>query len=117
MARSRFALCCALRHIFFNDYGLDRTYILGDLLALLTYYSDADTPVEVISNTTKLHLWLTKVELLKKLQAEHGDAVLDMMMRELELINVAALMQFVKWKATEAGDLSLEHIKGDNDKW
>ena len=36
---------------------------------------------------------------------------------ELSLINVTALIKFVKEKATAAGDLTLEKVKGDNDKW
>ena len=55
MARNKFALCCALRHIFFNDYGLEKTFIMSDLLALTAYYSDQDTPPEIISNQKKLH--------------------------------------------------------------
>ncbi len=90
---------------------------MGDLLALVTYYTDAETPAEIISNQKKLHLWLTRAELIKKLQMEQGDSILETLMRELELINIGALLQYVKAKATEAGDLSLEHIKGDNDKW
>lgn len=117
MARNKFALCCALRHIFFNDYGLERTFILSDLLALTAYYSDRDTPPEIISNQKKLHLWLTKVELIKKMEREDAPALLDEMMRELELINLAAMVQYVKSKAEAAGDLSMQHIKGDNDKW
>ena len=70
MARNRFALCCALRHIYFNDYGLDKTFIMSDLLALTAYYSDQNTPPEIVSNQKKLHLWLTKVELIKKLEQE-----------------------------------------------
>ena len=117
MARNKYALCCALRHIFFNDFGLDRTYILNDLLALTAYYSDADTAPEIISNQKKLHLWLTKVELIKKLQMEQGDSILDSMMQELGLINLNAMLKFVREKAMAAGDLSMEHIKGDNEKW
>lgn len=117
MARNKFALCCALRHIFFNDYGLDRTFILSDLLSLTAFYSDENTPPEVISNQKKLHLWLTRVEMIKKLQMEQGDGILDIMMRELELININAMLQYVKGKALAAGDLSMAHIKGDNDKW
>ena len=117
MARNKYALCCALRHIYFNDFGLDKTFILSDLLALTAYYSDQNTPPEIISNQKKLHLWLTKIEIIKKLQQEQGDSLLDNLMRELELINVNALLQFVRDKAMNAGDLSMEHIKGDNDKW
>lgn len=117
MARNRFALCCALRHIYFNDYGLDKTFIMSDLLALTAYYSDNDTPPEIVSNQKKLHLWLTKVELIKKFEQEQSNALLENMMRELELINVNAMLQYVKKKAMDAGDLALEHIKGDNDKW
>lgn len=117
MARNKYALCCALRHIFFNDFGLEKTFILSDLLALTAYYSDGDTPPEIISNQKKLHLWLTKTELIKKLEKEQGDAVIDNLMRELDLINVNGMMQYVKGKALEAGDLAMEHIKGDNTKW
>jgi hypothetical protein len=117
MARNKYALCCALRHIYFNDFGLDKTFILSDLLALTAYYSDQNTPPEIISNQKKLHLWLTKIEIIKKLQQEQGDSLLDNLMRELELINVNALLQYVRDKAMNAGDLSMEHIKGDNDKW
>ncbi len=117
MARNKYALCCALRHIYFNDFGLDKTFIMSDLLALTAYYTDADTPPEIISNHKKLHLWLTKVELNKKLGAEHNPAVIDNLMHELDLINIGGMMQYVKQKALEAGDLAMEHIKGDNDKW
>lgn len=117
MARNKYALCCALRHIFFNDFGLEKTFILSDLLALTAYYSDDDTPPEIISNQKKLHLWLTKTELIKKLEKEQGDAVIDNLMRELDLINVNGMMQYVKGKALDAGDLAMEHIKGDNTKW
>lgn len=117
MARNKYALCCALRHIFFNDFGLEKTFILSDLLALTAYYSDDNTPPEIISNQKKLHLWLTKTELIKKLEKEQGDAVIDNLMRELDLINVNGMMQYVKGKALEAGDLAMEHIKGDNTKW
>ncbi len=117
MARNKYALCCALRHIFFNDFGLEKTFILSDLLALTAYYSDDDTPPEIISNQKKLHLWLTKTELIKKLEKEQGEAVIDNLMRELDLINVNGMMQYVKGKALESGDLAMEHIKGDNTKW
>ena len=117
MARNKYALCCALRHIFFNDFGLDKTFIMSDLLALAAYYTDKSTPPEIISNQKKLHLWLTKVEIIKKLEQEQGPAVLDNLMRELELININAMLQYVKEKAQAAGDLAMEHVKGDNDKW
>lgn len=117
MARNKFALCCALRHIFFNDYGLEKTFIMSDLLALTAYYSDQNTPPEIISNQKKLHLWLTKAELIKKLGKEDEPDTLDTLMRELELINLNAMLQYVKGKALESGDLALQHIKGDNDKW
>ena len=117
MARNKFALCCALRHIFFNDYGLEKTFIMSDLLALTAYYSDQNTPPEIISNQKKLHLWLTKAELIKKLGKEDEPDTLDSLMRELELINLNAMLQYVKGKALESGDLALQHIKGDNDKW
>lgn len=117
MARNKFALCCALRHIYFNDYGLEKTFIMSDLLALTAYYSDQNTPPEIISNQKKLHLWLTKAEFIKKLGKEDEPNTLDNLMRELELINLNAMLQYVKNKALEAGDLALQHIKGDNDKW
>ena len=117
MARNKFALCCALRHVFFNDYGLDRIFIMNDLLALVNYYTDGQTPPEIISNQKKLNLWLTKMELIKRFQKEQEAGILDTMMKELDLINLAALLQYVKGKATESGDLSLKRIKGDNDKW
>ncbi|MBO4878199.1 MAG: hypothetical protein J5501_09360 [Ruminococcus sp.] len=117
MARNKYALCCALRHIYFNDFGLDKTFIMSDLLALTAYYEDDNTPPEIISNQKKLHLWLTRIELLKKLGKEQGDEVIGNLMHELDLINVNGMMQYVKSKALEAGDLALEHIKGDNDKW
>lgn len=116
MARNKYALCCALRHIYFNDFGLDKTFILSDLLSLTGYYSDNETPPEVISNQKKLHLWLTKVELIKKLEQE-DPAIIETLMHELDLINVNALLQYVKGKALAAGDLAMEHIKGDNTKW
>ena len=117
MARNKFALCCALRHIFFNDYGLEKTFIMSDLLALTAYYSDQDTPPEIISNQKKLHLWLTRAELIKKLGKEDEPDTLDALMRDLELINLNAMLQYVKSKALASGDLALQHIKGDNDKW
>ena len=117
MARNRFALCCALRHIFFNDYGLEKTFIMSDLLALTAYYSDQNTPPEILSNQKKLHLWLTRAELIKKLGKEDEPDTLDTLMHDLELINLNAMLQYVKSRALESGDLSLQHIKGDNDKW
>ena len=117
MARNKYALCCALRHIFFNDFGLDKTFIMSDLLALTTFYIDNDAPPEIISNQKKLHLWLTRAEMLKKLTNDHGEAAVDSLMQELSLININAMMQYVKNKALEAGDLSMQHVKGDNDKW
>ncbi|MBR5723192.1 MAG: hypothetical protein IKX57_06135 [Oscillospiraceae bacterium] len=117
MARNRFALCCALRHIFFNDYGLEKTFIMSDLLALTAYYSDQNTPPEILSNQKKLHLWLTRAELIKKLGKEDEPDTLNALMHDLELINLNAMLQYVKGRALESGDLSLQHIKGDNDKW
>jgi hypothetical protein len=117
MARNKFALCCALRHIYFNDFGLEKTFIMSDLLALTSYYSDQDTPPEIISNQKKLHLWLTKVELIKKLEQKQDNELLDRLMQELEMINISALLQYVRDKAMETGDLSLQHIEDDNDKW
>lgn len=117
MARNKFALCCALRHIYFNDFGLEKTFIMSDLLALTSYYSDEDTPPEIISNQKKLHLWLTKIELFKKLDMKPENDALYTIMQELELINITAMLQYVRDKAIAAGDLSLQHIEDDNDKW
>ena len=103
MARHRYALCCALRHIYFNDFGLDKTFILSDLLALTSYYTDEDTPPEIIADHKKLHLWLTKLELMKKC--------------ELEDIGIEAMLMYVKNKAMQAGDFSMLYIRGDNDRW
>ncbi|MBR6173429.1 MAG: hypothetical protein IKQ49_09730 [Eubacterium sp.] len=117
MARTRFALSCALRHIYFNDFGLDRTFIMKDLASLVIYYSDESTPSEIIAGYRRLNEWLTKLELIKQLQVGNGEAYLERMLTELNAINLVALMRFVKEKATEAGDLTLEKIKGDNEKW
>ena len=117
MARNKFALCCALRHIFFNDYNIERTSILSDILATSAYYTDKDTPSEIICNQKKLNLWLTRAELAKKLQPAECGNILDSMMRDLELINLHGMVQYVKEKADAAGDLAMTHIKGDNDKW
>ena len=117
MARTRFALSCALRHIYFNDFGLDRTFIMKDLASLVIYYSDETTPPEIIAGYKRLNEWLTRLELIKQLQVGNGEAYLERMLSELNEINLVAMMRFVKTKATEAGDLTLEKIKGDNEKW
>jgi hypothetical protein len=117
MARHRYALCCALRHIYFNDFGLDKTFILSDLLALTSYYTDEDTPPEIIADHKKLHLWLTKLELMKKFEMRQGDAFIDGLMRELEDIGIEAMLMYVKNKAMQAGDFSMLYIRGDNDRW
>ncbi len=117
MARTRFALSCALRHIFMNDFGLDRTFIMKDLSALVIYYADETTPAEIMSNYEKLNEWLLRYELMKQFQVNNGEATIDQIVGDLNKIDVTALMQYVKKKATEAGDLTLEKIKGDNEKW
>ena len=117
MARTRFALSCALRHIFLNDFGLDRTFIMKDLSALVIYYADETTPAEIMTNYEMLNEWLLRYELMKQFQVNNGEATIDQIARDLNKINVTALMQYVKKKATEAGDFTLEKIKGDNDKW
>ena len=117
MARHRYSLCCALRHIYFNDFGLDKTFILSDLLALTSYYTDEDTPPEIIADHKKLHLWLTKLELMKKFEMRQGDAFIDGLMRELEDIGIEAMLMYVKNKAMQAGDFSMLYIRGDNDRW
>ena len=117
MARTRFALSCALRHIFLNDFGLDRTFIMKDLSALVIYYADETTPAEIMTNYEMLNEWLLRYELMKQFQVNNGEVTIDQIARDLNKINVTALMQYVKKKATEAGDFTLEKIKGDNDKW
>ena len=117
MARTRFALSCALRHIFFNDFGLDRTFIMKDLAALVIYYADETTPAEIMANYEKLTQWQLRYELMKQLQINNGELTINQIINELNGINVTALIQFVKAKATAAGDLTLEKLKGDNDKW
>ena len=117
MARTRFALSCALRHIFLNDFGLDRTFIMKDLSALVIYYADETTPAEIMSNYEMLNEWLLRYELMKQFQVNNGEVTIDQIASGLNRINVTALMQYVKKKATEAGDFTLEKIKGDNDKW
>ena len=117
MARTRFALSCALRHIFLNDFGLDRTFIMKDLSALVIYYADETTPAEIMTNYEMLNEWLLRYELMKQFQVNNGEATIDQIARDLNKINVTALMQYVKKKATEAGDFTLEKIKGDNEKW
>lgn len=117
MARTRFALSCALRHIFLNDFGLDRTFIMKDLSALVIYYADESTPAEIMAEYEKLNNWILRYELMKQFQINNGEAAIDQIIRGLSEINVTGLMQYVKKKATEAGDLTLEKLKGDNEKW
>ena len=117
MARTRFALSCALRHIFLNDFGLDRTFIMKDLSALVIYYTDESTPAEIMADYEKLNNWILRYELMKQYQINNGEATIDQIIRGLSEINVTGLMQYVKKKATEAGDLTLEKLKGDNEKW
>ena len=117
MARTRFALSCALRHIFLNDFGLDRTFIMKDLSALVIYYADESTPAEIMADYEKLNNWILRYELMKQYQINNGEATIDQIIRGLSEINVTGLMQYVKKKATEAGDLTLEKLKGDNEKW
>ena len=117
MARTRFALSCALRHIFFNDFGLDRTFIMKDLAALVIYYADDTTPADIMVNYEKLTEWQLRYELVKQFEINEGETTIERIVNELSLINVTALIQFVKEKATAAGDLTLEKVKGDNDKW
>ncbi|MBP3761647.1 MAG: hypothetical protein J6I55_09305 [Ruminococcus sp.] len=117
MARNKYALCCALRHIYFNDFGLEKTFIMSDLLAVTSYYSDQNTPPEITENYKKLHMWLTKVEMFKKFQHEPSDVMIENIMQELQLIDINSMLRYVKEKATEAGDLSMQHVKGDNTKW
>ena len=117
MARTRFALSCALRHIFLNDFGLDRTFIMKDLSSLVIYYADESTPAEIMADYEKLNNWILRYELMKQYQINNGEATIDQIIRGLSEINVTGLMQYVKKKATEAGDLTLEKLKGDNEKW
>lgn len=117
MARTRFALSCALRHIFLNDFGLDRTFIMKDLSALVIYYADESTPAEIMAEYEKLNNWILRYELMKQFQINNGEAAINQIIRGLSEINVTGLMQYVKKKATEAGDLTLEKLKGDNEKW
>ena len=117
MARARFALSCALRHIFLNDFGLDRTFIMKDLSALVIYYADESTPAEIMADYEKLNNWILRYELMKQYQINNGEATINQIINGLNEINVTGLMQYVKKKATEAGDLTLEKLKGDNEKW
>ena len=117
MARTRYALSCALRHVFLNDFGLDRTFIMKDLSALVIYYADESTPLEIMANYEKLNNWILRYELMKQFQINNGEATIEQIVSGLNEINVTGLMQYVKKKATEAGDLTLEKLKGDNDKW
>ena len=66
MARNRFCLSCALRHVFLNDFGLDRVFIMNDLAALFLYYADNDVLPQLSADFNKLNVWLTKVELIRK---------------------------------------------------
>ena len=70
MARNRFCLSCALRHVFFNDFGLDRVFIMNDLAALFLYYADNDVLPQLSADFNKLNVWLTKVELIRKPRKE-----------------------------------------------
>ena len=70
MARNKYVLCCALRHVFLNDFGLDRVFIMNDLAALFLYYADSEVPAELSREFNKLNVWLTKVELLRKPRKE-----------------------------------------------
>ncbi|MBR6243883.1 MAG: hypothetical protein IKQ90_10360 [Ruminococcus sp.] len=62
----KFALQCAIRHVYFNDYGLDKVFILSDLSALFLYYMDDDTPEDIIYDYRKLQVWLVKHEFIRK---------------------------------------------------
>ena len=117
MARTRFALSCALRHVFLNDFGLERTFIMKDLAALVIYYADETTPGDIMANYEKLNNWILRYELMKQFQINNGEATIEQIINGLNEIDVTALMHFVKRKATEAGDFTLEKLKGDNDKW
>lgn len=117
MARTRFALSCALRHIFFNDFGLDRTFIMKDLASLVIYYADETTPPSIMIEYEKLTEWQLRYELMKQFQINNGEVSVEQIVNRLKAIDVTMLMQFVKKRATEAGDLTLEKLKGDNDKW
>ncbi|SFB90022.1 hypothetical protein [Ruminococcus albus] len=72
MARNRFCLSCALRHVFFNDFGLDRTFIMSDLAALFLYYADNDVLPQLSADYNRLNVWLTKVELIRKPRKEES---------------------------------------------
>ena len=116
MARNRYVLSCALRHIYLNDFGLDRIFIMNDLAALVMFYGDAETPREIITEYTKLHTWLTRIELVKKIKGDDyviPEARLCGIMDELKQIDIAMLMAFVRDKAMTAGDLKLTDIEGD----
>ena len=117
MARTRFALSCALRHIFLNDFGCERTFIMKDLSALVIYYADESTPAEIMADYEKLNNWILRYELMKQFQINNGEATINQIINGLNEINVTGLMQYVKKRATEAGDLTLDKIKGDNEKW
>ena len=62
----KYALRCAIRHIYFNDFCLDRTFILKDLSGLYLYYADENTPPEIRFTYSKLSAWLMKLELIQK---------------------------------------------------
>ena len=154
MARNRFLLSCALRHVFLNDFGLDRVFIMNDLAALFLYYADEAVPEELSAEFNRLNVWLTKAELLKKPRKDEAyptpkdfninlnssdelnvtsfhfspninmpeipqysfdGRMLDELADELSEIDVAALASYVRTKALEAGDLSLEMIDGDRE--
>ena len=70
MARNRFVLSCALRHVFLHDFGLDRVFVMNDLAALYIYYADEHVLPQLAADFNKLNVWLTKVELIRK---PHGD--------------------------------------------
>lgn len=61
-----FAKRCAIRHVFFNDFGLDRTFLLSDLSALYLYYADENTPAEIKYIYNQISAWLMKIELIRK---------------------------------------------------
>ena len=72
MARNRYVLSCALRHVFLNDFGLDRVFIMNDLAALFIYYADENVLPQLSADYNKLNVWLTKVELLRKPRKEEN---------------------------------------------
>ena len=72
---------------------------------------------DTMANYEKLTQWQLRYELMKQLQINNGELTINRIINELNGIKVTALIQFVKAKATAAGDLTLEKLKGDNDKW